>query len=81
MRQNLKTVLGKDRRYHNMPESLRAFCKIVSFTAAKTRRIFVVSVACVKLSPTSETSRVQGSNDLLRIKIELSAINLIEPPE
>jgi hypothetical protein len=32
-----------------MPESLRAFCKIVSFTAAKTKRMFVVSVAWVRL--------------------------------
>ena len=34
---------------HNIPESLRAFCKIVSFTAAKTSRTLVVSVACVRL--------------------------------
>lgn len=32
-----------------MPESLRAFCKMVSLTAANTNRIFFVSVACVKL--------------------------------
>lgn len=32
-----------------MPESLSAFCKMVSFTAAKTSRIFDVSVACVRL--------------------------------
>jgi hypothetical protein len=34
---------------HKMPESFKAFCNIVSLTAANTRRIFVVSVACVKL--------------------------------
>ena len=34
---------------HRMPESLRAFCKMVSFTAANTKRIFVVSVAWVRL--------------------------------
>jgi hypothetical protein len=34
---------------HNMPESLSAFCRIVSLTAAKTSRMFDVSVACVKL--------------------------------
>lgn len=34
---------------HRMPESLRAFWRIVSFTAAKTSRTFDVSVACVKL--------------------------------
>jgi hypothetical protein len=32
-----------------MPESLRAFCSMVSLTAAKTSRIFDVSVACVRL--------------------------------
>ena len=30
---------------YKMPESFRAFCKMVSLTAAKTSRIFVVSVA------------------------------------
>ena len=35
--------------HHKIPESLRAFWRIVSFTAAKTRRIFEVSVACVRL--------------------------------
>ncbi len=34
---------------YSIPESLSAFCNIVSFTAANTSRIFVVSVACVKL--------------------------------
>lgn len=33
---------------HKMPESLSAFCKIVSLTAAKTSRMFDVSVACVR---------------------------------
>ena len=32
-----------------MPESFKAFCRMVSFTAAKTSLIFVVSVACVRL--------------------------------
>ena len=32
-----------------MPESARALCSMVSFTAAKTSRIFEVSVACVRL--------------------------------
>jgi len=39
---------------HNMPESFKAFCRIVSFTAAKTSRMFVVSVACVKLQMVSD---------------------------
>lgn len=34
--------------HHNIPESLSAFCKIVSLTAAKTSRMFEVSVACVR---------------------------------
>lgn len=34
---------------YRIPESFNAFCKIVSFTAAKTSLIFDVSVACVKL--------------------------------
>jgi len=34
---------------YSTPASRRAFCRIVSFTAAKTRRILLVSVACVKL--------------------------------
>lgn len=33
---------------HRIPEAFRAFCIIVSFTAANTSRIFVVSVACVR---------------------------------
>jgi len=43
-------VQGKDPSEldHKIPESLRAFCKIVSLTAAKTSRMFDVSVACVK---------------------------------
>ena len=34
---------------HSMPVSAKALCRIVSFTAAKTSRIFEVSVACVRL--------------------------------
>ena len=34
---------------HNMPESASALWRIVSLTAAKTRRMFEVSVAWVKL--------------------------------
>jgi hypothetical protein len=33
-----------------MPESLSAFCSIVSLTAANTSRMFDVSVACVRLA-------------------------------
>ena len=34
---------------YKMPESLRAFWRMVSLTAAKTSRTFDVSVACVRL--------------------------------
>jgi len=34
---------------HRMPESLRAFWRMVSLTAAKTRRMLEVSVAWVRL--------------------------------
>ena len=34
---------------HRIPDSARALCNIVSLTAAKTRRMFDVSVACVRL--------------------------------
>ena len=34
---------------YRMPESFKAFCRIVSLTAAKTKRIFDVSVAWVRL--------------------------------
>lgn len=40
---------GGKRRNHRIPESFKAFCSIVSLTAAKTSRMFEVSVACVKL--------------------------------
>ncbi len=36
-------------RYHRIPDSLSAFCKIVSFTVTKTSLILDVSVACVIL--------------------------------
>ena len=34
---------------YNIPESFKAFCSIVSLTAAKTSRMLEVSVACVRL--------------------------------
>jgi hypothetical protein len=44
--------MNSDRRVggsYRMPESFNAFCSIVSLTAAKTSRMFDVSVACVRL--------------------------------
>lgn len=65
---------------HKMPESLRAFCRIVSFTAAKTSRMFVVSVACVRLVGVSGLIFLLRVH-LLRIEVELSAVDLVEPPQ
>ena len=45
---------------HNIPESFRAFCRMVSLTAANTSRIFVVSVACVRLASVSSLPRHAG---------------------
>jgi len=42
-------VRGKIMLHQSMPESLSALFRIVSFTAAKTRRMLDVSVAWVKL--------------------------------
>lgn len=44
-----------------MPESLSAFCNIVSLTAAKTRRMFDVSVACVRLRRLAVLKLVSGT--------------------
>lgn len=45
-----ETVEGVVRRRYNIPESFKAFCSIVSLTAAKTSRMLEVSVACVRLT-------------------------------
>ena len=45
----LKRSRQSESRSHSMPESFNAFCRIVSFTAANTNRMFPVSVACVRL--------------------------------
>jgi hypothetical protein len=42
---------------YRMPESFNAFCSIVSLTAAKTSRMFDVSVACVRLCGSVRVSR------------------------
>ena len=39
---------------YRIPESFKAFCKMVSFTAANTSLMFDVSVACVKLPIVSQ---------------------------
>lgn len=56
--------------YHNMPESFSAFWSIVSLTAAKTSRMFDVSVACVRLERISiSILGVQAKSSLLRVEI------------
>lgn len=45
----MKTTPGV-KRFHRIPESLRAFRRMVSLTAAKTNRMFDVSVAWVRLN-------------------------------
>ena len=47
----------KEEGCYNTPASRRAFCRMVSFTAANTRRILLVSVACVKLPLTDAIRR------------------------
>ena len=42
---------------HKIPESARALCRMVSLTAAKTSRIFEVSVAWVRLDLVSRGTR------------------------
>lgn len=67
---------------YRIPESFNAFCRIVSFTAAKTRRIFDVSVACVRLRRISTVGRQETEDiDSLRVKIEMRSVDLVEPPE
>jgi hypothetical protein len=41
--------MSKAGRSYEIPESLSAFCRIVSLTAAKTSRMFLVLVAWVTL--------------------------------
>lgn len=48
-----ESVEGMAGRRYNIPESFKAFCSIVSLTAAKTSRILEVSVACVRLARVS----------------------------
>jgi hypothetical protein len=50
-----------------MPESFKAFCNMVSLTAAKTRRIFDVSVAWVKLCSISIVDGACLEEGILRV--------------
>lgn len=63
---------------HRIPLSLSAFCRIVSLTAAKTRRIFEVSVACVKCGKMLSRARFVC---VKRQRIYLAALLTSAPPE
>ena len=47
-------------RHHRIPDSLRAFCRIVSFTVMKTSLMLDVSVACVILHPMLVNEKVRN---------------------
>ena len=68
--------------HHKIPESFSAFWRIVSFTAAKTRRIFEVSVACVRLDNRQQSIMcgVECIN-LLWIEIQVCSVHLVKAPE
>lgn len=66
-----------------MPDSFSAFCNIVSLTAANTRRMLEVSVACVRLQNTSanQLNRNRKQRSLLRIKVKVGTVDLVKPPK
>ena len=79
-----KTLCTTKTESYRIPESLSAFCRIVSLTAAKTRRILLVSVACVKLDRhVSDRERPiwLGIVNILRVEIQMSSVNLVESPQ
>ncbi len=73
--------------HQRIPESLRALFKIVSLTAANTRRMLDVSVACVKLiggqqlAQANQTEGKQRGRCLLWVEVQVSPVDLVEPPE
>jgi hypothetical protein len=75
------SVREQDAGHYKMPESFSAFCNIVSFTAAKTRRIFDVSVACVRLQLLAKKVAPWGSIDILWVEVEMRSIHLVKSPE
>ena len=62
---------------HKMPESLRAFWRMVSFTAAKTSRMFEVSVACVRLERESAAMPLREFRYDLTEGRDLDALGLL----
>ena len=59
--ETVEEVMGGRGRY-NIPESLRAFCNIVSLTAAKTSRMLEVSVACVRLGRSATMTMINSKD-------------------
>jgi hypothetical protein len=67
---------------YKMPESFRAFWRMVSLTAAKTSRIFDVSVACVRLKEVSESAlEMIRRKDSLRVEVQMCSVHLIKAPQ
>jgi len=64
-----------------MPESFSAFWRMVSLTAANTSRMFDVSVAWVRLAGLAIGRLGAKSNCLLRIQVQVGAVDLIESPQ
>lgn len=66
-----------------MPESLRALFNIVSLTAAKTSRMFEVSVACVRLYTfvLASIAPCSSAGHSLRIEVQMCPVDLVEPPQ
>lgn len=65
-----------------IPESFSAFCRIVSLTAANTRRMLEVSVACVRLRNVSAVAdKPRFALYSLRVEIEMRPVHLVESPE
>ena len=66
-----------------MPEVFRAFCRMVSFTAANTKLTLAVSVACVRLNPSLGSAReVTGiARNVLRVNRKVCPISLHVSPE
>ena len=54
---------------------------MVSLTAAKTSRMFDVSVACVRLRKVSIGLRLWVAGHILGIQVEVGPVDLVEPPE
>lgn len=64
-----------------MPESLSAFWRMVSLTAANTSRMLEVSVAWVRLTVLAIGRWGAKEGCLLRIQVQVGTVDLIESPQ